>query len=227
MKKNYKLSFLLSLTLLLFFNKSYSQKDSIIKSDICVKKGKTIIDVFYGFPYVMGQYVKTVFISNNNSGNTSSIESVRNLNHIGGKFEYMLTNEIGIGLEYTYASVNINYFQEKSIVQNNQNVLKTYNYKATLYKQRALARVNYHFATSEKFDPYGTLGFGYKTSLLKSNNPDDQLEIRSFNSTVSNLFPISFRLGIGARYFFSENIGISMEAGIGGPTVQGGISVKF
>ncbi len=226
MKKNKTLILVIFTISILFATKSYSQDTNDNSSGNCVEKGNFIVDAYYGYPYVMGTYVKSVFTTNNN-GNNSSVESVRNWNHIGGKFEYMLNDEIGIGLEYTYAAVDINYYEDKSVLQNNQYVTKTFHYKATLYKQRALARINFHFATSEKFDPYATIGFGYKTSLLKSNNPDDQQTVNDFNTTFSNLFPISFRFGIGARYFFTKNFGINMEAGIGGPSIQGGVSVKF
>jgi opacity protein-like surface antigen len=227
MKRSKILFLFLNTGFILFINQLYSQESKKNSSTNCIEKGKFIVDVYYGYPYVMGTYVKSVFINNNNNGNNSSVESVRNWNHIGGKFEYMLSDKIGIGLEYTYASVDIKYFENKNVLQNNQYVNKTFHYKATLYKQRVLARINFHFGTTDKFDPYGTIGFGYKTSLLKSNNTDDQKSINDFNSTFSNLFPIAFRFGIGARYFFTENFGLNVEAGIGGPSVQGGVTVKF
>jgi opacity protein-like surface antigen len=212
-----------------FFTENVVAQSSKQKDEYCVQKGKFIFDVYYGYPYVMGNYVKSVFDSNsnNNNNNNSPIESVKNWNHIGGKFEYMINDEVGIGLEYTYASVDVNYKEDKSVIINGQSTVQTFHYKATLYKQRALARVNFHFATTDKFDPYGTIGFGYKASLLKSNNPDDQQSVKDFNTTFINIFPISFRLGIGARYFFTQNIGISAEAGIGGPSVQIGLCGKF
>ena len=194
------------------------------ESENCVTKGKFIIDAYYGFPYVAGSYVKSVFTSNNGTNNNNSVESVTNWNHIGGKFEYMVTDGIGIGLEYSYAAVDVKYTEDKFA---NQSTIQTYHYTATLYKQRILARVNFHFGTSKKIDPYATVGVGYKVSLLKSNNPDDQKSIADFNNNFSNLVPISYRLGIGMRYFFSENIGISAEVGIGGAIVQGGICGKF
>ena len=94
-------------------------------------------------------------------------------------------------------------------------------------KQRILAKFNIHFATSKYLDPYATAGLGYKASLVTSDNPNDQKSVYDVNNSFLNVIPISFRLGIGLRYFFTENIGISAEAGIGGPIIQGGLCGKF
>lgn len=216
----------IALILHLFVTKNIAQEK---KEDaiLCIKKDDIIIDGFYGLPYVAGSYAKSVFTTNT-SGINNNIESVKNLNHVGGKFEYMITKDIGIGLEYTYASVNIKYLQENITVNSNgQNTSKIYHYKASLYKQRILGKVNFHFGTTKKFDPYGTLGFGYKVSKLKSNNPDDAQSVSAFNNTFSNLFPFALRFGIGIRYFFTQNIGLNIETGIGGPTIQAGVTLKF
>lgn len=227
MSNNPKYIFLLLILFSGICNKSFAQqnKESESQSELCVKKDNIIIDGYYGAPYVMGSYVKSVF---ENSSNSSSIEAVKNLNHFGGKFEYMLSESIGVGLEYTYAAVNINYKVDKTILNSNGQALnQTYHYKASLYKQRILGRVNFHFETTDKIDPYGTIGFGYKTSRLKSNNPDDQIEVAAFNASFSNFFPVSYRLGIGLRYFFTPEFGLNIEGGFGGPTVQGGLTLKF
>jgi len=224
--KKIKLLILISVTSI-FFTEKLEAQTSKSKDEYCVQKGKFIFDAFYGYPYVMGNYVKSNFVSNTNINNNSPIESVRNWNHLGGKFEYMINDKIGIGLEYTYAAVDVKYKDDKSVIINGQSTTQTFHYKATLYKQRALARVNFHFATTDKFDTYGTVGCGYKASLLKSDNPDDQQLVKDFNTTFINLFPISYRLGIGVRYFFTKNIGISAEAGIGGPIIQAGLCGKF
>lgn len=185
----------------------------------CIEEGKIMIDGDYGYPYVGGYYVKAVF----STGEFHNVESVINMNHVGGKFEYMITDRIGLGVEYTHAAVHVNYKVDKS----NQNKTETYYYRATLTKHRILARFNYHFATTDKLDPYVTAGIGYKVSRLKSNNIDDQLTVAAFNAAFSNYFPIAYRLGIGMRYFFIPNFGFNLEAGIGGPFVQAGITGKF
>lgn len=193
--------------------------------DNCIEKGKFIVDAFYGYPYVAGARVKSTY---NSTTNNTNVVSVRNLNHIGGKFEYMINEKIGLGIEYTYAAVTAEYTEQYTKVNSiGQSVTTTDNYKVTLYKQRILGRMNFHFATTKQLDPYATVGFGYKVSLLKSTDPNDAETISTFNKSFANLLPIAIRFGVGLRYFITPNFGLNVEAGIGGPSVQGGVTVKF
>lgn len=42
-----------------------------------------------------------------------------------------------------------------------------------------------------------------------------------------SLLPISMRLCTGIRYYFTPNIGLNAEIGVGGPIVSGGLSIKI
>ena len=43
-----------------------------------------------------------------------------------------------------------------------------------------------------------------------------------------NLVPISFRIAVGAKLYFTQNIGAHVELGaFGGGLLQAGLSVKF
>lgn len=200
-------------------NSLQAQNDESTK---CVKKGKFIFDAYYGYPYLFGQYIKQVI-----NENTTENVQVTNLNHLGGKFEYMITDMIGLGIDYTYANVQAKYTETSSVYQNGQYVNQTNNYTASITKQRFLAKFNIHFATSKYLDPYATAGIGYKQSLVKSDNINDQDDVYDLNHSILNAFPVSFRLGAGLRYYFIENLGVCVEAGIGGPIIQGGITGKF
>lgn len=197
-----------------------TEKDS--ESEKCVKKGNFILDAYYGYPYMFGKYVKEVV--NQNADNDVT---VTNLNHLGGKVEYMITDMIGLGLDYTFATVQAKYSQTNSVYQNGVYVNQTNNYTASITKQRILAKFNIHFATSKFLDPYATAGIGFKQSIVKSDNINDQEDVNNLNNSFLNVFPISFRLGAGLRYYFIKNLGVSVEAGIGGPIIQAGISGKF
>ena len=199
------------------------------EKQFCINQGDFIIDAFYGYPYVLGNAIKEAFkTSNNNSINTTNVISVTNLNHLGAKFEYMVTEDIGLGLEYTFAGVYMEYYDENSVLQSNgqYSTIAGY-YNASLTKQRILGRVNFHYATTAHFDPYACIGAGYKKSVLKTTNPFDNYSVEAFNTGILNAFPVSFRLGVGLRYSFNNKIGLNIEAGIGGPSVQGGFTVKF
>lgn len=187
----------------------------------CVGEGKFIVDAYYGYPYVMGNYIKDSY-GNYNYG-TLSDEKVVNYNHVGGKCEYMITDMVGMGVDYTYAKVIYTYNDSYYTTVNGQSVLKYDRFTESLTKQRFLLRVNIHFATTKELDPYATAGLGYKQTIFKTNNPNNY----NYDMSFFNAFPVAFRLGAGLRWFFTDNIGISVEAGVGGPSIQGGITAKF
>ena len=130
-------------------------------------------------------------------------------NHLGGRIEYLLWSNIGLGVEYTYAAFSFKFQGSKT------------NYSLAVFKkQRVLAKFNFHFATSEKLDPYLTAGIGYSSTKLFSDEPD-------YIPETVNVLPVALRVGIGLRYFFSDFIGMHIEAGLGGPLMQAGVSFKI
>ena len=151
--------------------------------------------------------------------NTSGV-SVKNLNHICGKAEYMVTDKVSVGLEYTYAQVAFSY-QDYS--NNGTGIVITYN--DLIVKQRALITMGVHFGESDKFDPYLAFGVGYKGLNYRTSNPN----ANSLKDAIDayKAIPVAFRTAFGFRYFFTENIGANAEVGIGGPLLQAGVSLKF
>jgi outer membrane protein W len=177
-----------------------------------IQKGDMLVDVFYGGPYLLGLVTKLVYDSLKQQGN--EVLNFHNYNQFGAKFQYMLNEKIDIGLEYTHALATFDYVGNNSIL-----------YTAGVRKQRVLGKINIHFATSPKVDPYLTFGAGFNSSKLYTNEPGTS-SIDLQNTSI--LFaPISFRAGIGLRYFFTPQFGINAEIGLGGPLMQGGISFKF
>lgn len=202
--KNLKSVFATVTAILLLNSNSFAQK-GLSSSGNSVKKGTILIDAFYGFPYFNGTLLKAAYrdsLGNNNQ--------VSNLNHFGGKVEIMLSDKIGVGLEGTWASATARY------KGNNGQI-----YTAGIDKIRILAKFNFHFATSEKIDPYLTGGIGFKNTKIYTNEPS------AVNDISFNIVPVAFRIGIGMRYFFTDIIGVNAEVGIGGPLMQGGLSLKF
>ncbi len=122
----------------------------------------------------------------------------------------MVSDKISVGVEGTYALATVDY------MGNNLHY-----YTAGMRKIRVLGKMSYHFATTSNLDPYITWGVGYKNTSVYSNEPGP---VKSVNV---NLVPIAFRMGAGIRYFFTDAFGVNVEAGLGGPLLQGGISMKF
>ncbi|MEQ1734740.1 MAG: outer membrane beta-barrel protein [Bacteroidia bacterium] len=183
-----------------------------------VKEGTILINVDYGFPFWLGSLVSNVNSSSGGAAVTGV--SVKNLNHICGKAEYMVTDKVSVGLEYTYAQVAFSY---EDYANNGSSTVITYN--DLIVKQRALINMGIHFGESDKFDPYMAFGVGYKGLSYRTSNPS----LNDLRDAIDayKAIPVAIRIGGGFRYFFTENIGVNAEVGIGGPLVQGGISVKF
>jgi len=230
-KKANKCSVIVSCVVLILLTTLLPAQDVVIKDTKCVKKHDLLFDGFYGYPYFIGGSIKLFYEkqkNNLNPDNNYKLIEFKNRNHIGFKFEYLITPKIGVGFEYTYASLTLRYTQEESILgSNNINYFKKSEYQANLYKHRILGRVNYHFYTTEKFDSYAAFGIGFKTSQLNSNNIEDYPFVKLFNLGLSNIFPVSYRAGIGFRYFITNNIGLNGEFGLGGPIIQTGLTLKF
>lgn len=47
------------------------------------------------------------------------------------------------------------------------------------------------------------------------------------SESSSTLIPVSARICTGLRYYFSPNVGVNMELGLGGPMISAGISCKI
>ncbi len=202
--KNLRIVVLTSLIFSINYD-SFSQETRTIPSNtgLCVNKYDIIVDAYYGYPYLMGVLIKKVL------ADSFRITDVHNYNHFGARVEYMVWNEVGLGLEYTYALLTVKY----------QSANGKY-YTASVAKQRILAKFNYHFSTTETLDPYLTAGIGYTNTQIGSNQPGVK------NKSI-NIIPVASRIGIGLRYFFTESFAINAEVGFGGPLMQAGISFKL
>lgn len=196
-----------------FLVNSYSQQKTLQQEKEvppAVKQNNLVIEPYYGFPYWWG-YILSASYQNSQVSNVR----IRNTNHIGGKIEYFVTDYVGIGLDFTYANFSISY----SDYNNGNSFIHTY----SITKMRFLGRMNFHFATTPFFDPYATLGFGYNRVIYYDSNPSN-----SYNNNLTlNFIPISFRAGVGCRYFFSNNMGIHAEMGLGGPVGLIGVVMKI
>ena len=187
-----------------------------------VKQGTILVDGYYGLPFLVGSLLKSVNTSA--GGSTVTGLSVQNLNHIGGRFEYMLSEKFGIGLEYTYARATAKYIDS---YPNGSGGVSSGSFTDAFVKQRALLRMAFHFGESDKLDPYFCFGGGYKNLKYTSDNLNyTQAEIKALSAGF-NPIPVAIRVGGGVRYFFTENIGVNAEIGFGGPLVQVGVSAKF
>ncbi len=137
------------------------------------------------------------------------------------KYEYGISDNIGLGLSFAYADNEWAYIYQSTDMNGNP---ATYTETTTRNTYSVLARFNFHMGDSEKFDPYIGFGVGYRDANwdISSNSP-------SGNSGVSfkSFMPFGFELTAGARYFFIPNLGVYAEVGAAKSIFQGGITARF
>jgi opacity protein-like surface antigen len=171
----------------------------IIKAQ-AFKQGESLVSAGYGF----GNFIQAVF-----SLYESNDEFSRSINGpVFVKYEFRVSEKIGFGVNFSFASATVNY---KDLFAESQSI----NWSTW----SGLARVNRHFGSHEKFDPYIGLGLGYRSVNWKVS----ELGLDYDN----NMMPLGFESTLGARYMFTPNIGLYSEVGIAKAAFQFGLNAKF
>lgn len=197
-------------------------------------QGSITIDPYIGVPnwansLLYNQYDGTAM-------NVQDYKVVGSMLSYGGRFEYMMSDKVGVGADINYEVSGFSYKFDDYVYDANGAAMQdvngnylytTYQTKYSAKKLRAMFRLNYHFVQSEKVDMYTAFAGGYKNvNRVSETNPA--------NSSVTDaqlngaLIPVSFRIGVGAKFYFTQNIGAHVELGaFGGGLLQAGLSVKF
>ncbi len=194
---------LIALTMMLAPKKSNAQ---------AIYQGRVIIDAYYGFPNLYTTVFKSLYESANGTGTTFG-----SLGPLGIRAEYLLTDKIGFGLDLGMNSSSISYSEPDA----NNNI---YDYEFTTRKIGAILTFNYHFVENDKVDAYFVTGAGYGNRNFAFESTDPNYT----EDSMESLIPISFKIGVGMRYFFTENIGANLGLGLGqGGILNAGVSAKF
>jgi hypothetical protein len=181
-----------------------------------IESGDIIIEGYYGLPFSNGNKYLYYYKG----------DKTHNSNHIGGKIELMITNNIGLGFDVTYSNAYKNNISVISYDVNNN--IKTEYVTKNISKTRLLFRANFH-DFHNKIDIYKTVGLGIKivNKTEGYNFPYKQGDYSNAFFETNLEIPIALRLGFGFRYFISKSIALNIESGLGGPLVQAGISFKY
>jgi len=194
---------LLALTMMLAPTKTNAQ---------ALEQGNVIIDAYYGFPNLYSAIFKAAYESSNSTGLTLGSQGP-----LGIRAEYLITDKVGFGIDLGMNSSSISY--SEADINNN-----IYDYKFTTRKIGAIFTFNYHFVENDKLDAYFVVGGGYGNRTFKFTSTDPNY----IEESVESIIPISYKIGLGMRYFFTENIGANLALGLGqGGLVNAGISAKF
>lgn len=181
------------------------------------RKGNSIISAGYGFP-------------NFNKKILSAFESLGNYKTTGvgpihSKYEFAITDKHGIGVSISFASWKATWTRTYEDYDPNTNTYTEQAFEeSTSGTSTAIsARYNLHFGTTEKFDAYWGIGFGYKINRYSYYSGYAQAQ---YNATP-NYAPLSFETTIGFRYYFTPFMGFYSEFGIAKSLIQGGTVFKF
>lgn len=186
------------------------------------RQGNIIIDPYYGGPNLGKAFLEAV--EDENQGSTDF--NARSIGPAGLRIEYMLGDRIGVGIDAIYNSRNISLTASDTVYDGNGDPqIETNQYEYDMKRLRLHLRFNYHFDISNpQLDGYLGLGAGtnnrFRTTYVNGVEEEDDL-----GDLV--LIPFTMRVCVGTRYYFTDNIGINAELGIGGPIISGGLSFKF
>lgn len=203
-----KISIFNLFAVLLFLTGTFTSKAQALE------EGNISINTYYGSPSIGTMLMKSIFTSD--SDIDQDLDFI-NIGPVGVQAEYMVTENIGIGIEGSYSNILIKYTE-------------IYDYNFSLTRIRVMPRFSYHFSSSDWFDTYLSLGMGYKHSILKftTNDPLETDEQEDFEETAMGGIPLALRIGWGARFYITENLGISTELGFGGGyLLSGGLVYKL
>ncbi len=213
------------------------------KSDnLAWQEGKSAVTIGYGLPNLWKSILKASVNSSNlnstnNNGTSSSSIAVKGSGPFFAKYDYALTPIVGLGAAVGFWNIKV--IETDNYLDNTYNN-STGNYTNANYTDintisfNSLsigARLNFHFGTSDKLDPYAGIAGGFTSNSLNykftTNNPNG-VGNGKINAGSVGVFPLYIALTAGLRYYFTDNVGIYGEIGIDKLSVlQGGLAIKF
>ncbi len=193
----------------------------VILSSFSVKSqalynGNMIFDSYLGFP----NFGKILISSNIEN----DVVNLGGLAPSGFRFEYMVKDNLGVGVDAIFNNINAKYRQlDASSLDLTDTIID-----AIMKRTRIQFRLNYHLdGINPRFDSYFGFGLGTnrRTFRATKNGVNNATEFEENLGLIS--VPFSMRVCIGSRYYIARNIGIVGEFGFGGPLVSLGLSLKY
>jgi opacity protein-like surface antigen len=187
-----------------------------------VEQGSIMIDPYVGAPTANVWWQQVV-----NLDGTENFSTAGSPVSFGGRVEYMLADNFGLGIDVNYAIAGYKYTDPQYLYDGTTGMYQSGEYKYTSKRLRAMLRFNYHFVQTDNLDMYLGVGAGYKNvkrtaTWTTSSGTDDDATL------TGSLLPVAFRVAMGGRYYFIPNLGLNFEIGAGGGgIIQGGLAVKF
>jgi len=196
--------------------------------------GNHVIEPYYGFPNV-SKYLPILSLGED----PNNINKFRGLSPSGFRYSYMLADDISVGVDFIYSRNVMEYVTTDTVFQNGNWQYNSYEAKRNQTRLRVHARINFHLPIDQpNADSYIGIGFGTNSRWIKDFrkqatstdplNPNlDWVLQREVSGSDAILIPFSMRVYYGYRYYFSYNLGITGEIGVGGPLLSIGLTYKF
>lgn len=213
-----------------------SNQPEITYSTNSFESKSNYLNINYGFIDLYKKDLNKLSSEVKNSNNFASsfplnnvTYDIKSLGPIFFKYEYGLSDDIGIGLTYRYYLANFTetYIYSETTNYNSRIEYKDIgNYKIT--KNALAARLNYHFINEKKIDLF--LGFSLGYSVLQyeysySSTKPQHVPIQRFEFSE---FPLYIGLNLGMRYYIDKNFGINFEVGYENQSIiQTGLVIKI
>lgn len=193
-----------------------------------VGQGNIIIDPYIGLPNWANSILYNQVDSDN--ADTSGLANYHvngGMLSYGGRVEYMVADNFGVGIDVNYEVSGFGYdYNEFNPVTSAYDIPFTYDYRSK--KLRAMIRLNYHFVQNDRVDAYTAFAGGYKNVNRTGTRVNTITNAETVDDGLEALIPVAIRLAIGARIYFTDNIGVNLELGaLGGSLLQFGVSAKF
>ena len=183
--------------------------------------GNVMLDIYGGFP----NFGKMLFSSNLANAQTVSLHG---LAPSGIRGEYLIDDNIGFGIDFMYNYVDFKYKTIDTTWIDDKMLFHTDDINSIMKRIRIHFRFNYHFEhDNPRFDSYFGVGAGYNNRIYNStkNGLDNTNDFKSRIQLIP--FPVSARVCLGGRYYFSQFIGLVGEVGLGGPLLSLGLALKY
>ena len=200
---------------------------SALNAQTPVEQGNFIIDGYAGIPNWANAILYNNVEPDENQSNVQDYKVNGSMLSYGGRFEYMVADNMGVGADINYEVSGFNYDYDAFTGYDGSGnpIYSTYNIDYRAKKLRIMARLNYHFVQNDRVDVYSGFAGGYKSVNRVTETTDPNYNDSELNGA---LIPVSFRLAIGTRVYFTNNIGAMVELGaFGGALFQFGLSAKF
>jgi hypothetical protein len=197
-------------------------------------QGNISIDPYIGVPNWANSLIYNQY--EGDQTNIQDYQVVGSMLSYGGRIEYMASDKVGIGADVNYEVSGYSYKFDDYVYDANGNaqtdangdfLINQYQTQYTAKKLRAMFRLNYHFVQEEKLDMYAGFAGGYK-SVNRASETNPTTSSYTDANLDGALVPVTLRIAIGAKMYFTQNIGAHVELGaFGGGLLQAGLSVKF